>query len=53
MNAIEAADILRKHNEWRRDDDGLIETHSPKLIGEAIDLAVEYITRSVKKGEQA
>lgn len=46
MTPREAAAILRQHNEWRRhDDDGddmPAQVH-PFLIGEALDIAAEYI----------
>ena len=51
MTPIEAAAILRKHNEYRRDNsDDPPPMQHPTLIGEAIDVAVEYIeSREHKK----
>lgn len=51
MTPSEAAVILRKHNEYRRHrGDDPPPMQSPKLIGEAIDIAVEYIeSRENKK----
>jgi len=47
MSPAEAAAILRRHNVWRRDihdeSDPPIEMLPPKLIGEAIDVAVKFI----------
>lgn len=44
MTPIEAAETLRKHNEYRRDNsDNPSPMQDPRLIGEAIDVAVEYI----------
>ena len=45
MNTKEAADILRQHNAWRRnmDDDSPMVMQSPRLIGEAIDVAVRVM----------
>jgi hypothetical protein len=46
MTPKQAAEILRKHNEWRRFDgepENSPQMLHPKLIGEAIDVAVEYI----------
>ncbi len=41
MNRTEAAAILRQHNAWRRDDsDTPPPMQSPKLLGEAIDVAI-------------
>lgn len=53
MNYHEAAEILREHNRWRRYmpadtlDHGPDEPKmgDPKLIGVAIDVAVELLTR--------
>jgi hypothetical protein len=46
MTPKQAAEILRKHNEWRRFEGEPKESPEmtpPKLIGEAIAVAVEYI----------
>lgn len=37
MMLQEAVDILRKHNQWRRDDGMCIDMGDPKQIGIAID----------------
>lgn len=43
MDINEAAQILRKHNEWRRDQCASIRTtEDPKLIEEAIDVLVAH-----------
>lgn len=49
MDAAQAADILAKHNRWRRDGDDNEATPpsrmgDPTLIGEAIDAAVAALT---------
>lgn len=43
MTPAEAATILRQHNAWRRGDEEL-EMQPPKLLGEAIDVAVAHLT---------
>jgi hypothetical protein len=46
MTPREAAAILRQHNEWRRYDGPIgtwPEMLTPKLIGEAMDIAAKYI----------
>ena len=48
MTITEAAEILRKHNEWRRWDGDWLdgpEQPIPKQIGEAIDVIVAYVER--------
>ena len=47
MKRTEAAKILRYHNKWRRYGDG--EMLDPKLIGQAIDLAVQVLAPKRKK----
>jgi hypothetical protein len=42
MDLIEAIDILRLHNQWRRDLHD--EMQDPKKIGEALDLVLDVIT---------
>ena len=50
MTPTESATILRQHNAWRRHDrDEPMEMQPPKLIGEAIDVAVRYITQGVEQ----
>jgi hypothetical protein len=52
MTPTESAAILRQHNAWRRHDgDEPMEMQSPRLIGEAIDVAVKYITQAVTMEE--
>ena len=43
MTRREAIDILEKHNQWRRFEGKTIDSppfQDPKLIGEAIDIAI-------------
>lgn len=51
MTPTESATILRQHNAWRRDvhdeADPPLEMQSPKLLGEAIDVAVKFIEAHV------
>lgn len=42
MTRLEAAEILATHNAWRRGDDTIPQL-PPKLIGEAIDVAVSAL----------
>jgi hypothetical protein len=48
MTTIEIIKTLRAHNEWRRGNDGGSEMLAPKLIGEAIDAAVEVLENGDK-----
>jgi len=44
MNKNECIDILKRHNEWRRDDSDVpIKPTNSKKLGEAIDFAVNYL----------
>ena len=45
MTIEEALQILKDHNAWRRDngDTENIVMHNPKVIGEAIDVAIAYM----------
>ncbi len=48
MTLVEAVDILKAHNAWRRGelDDGTninLTMQSPKQIGQAIDVAIEML----------
>jgi hypothetical protein len=45
MTPQEAAEILKRHNEWRRADseDSDLEMQPTKLIGQAIDVLVAYV----------
>jgi hypothetical protein len=50
MTPTESAAILRQHNAWRRHDgDEPMDMQPPELIGEAIDVAVRYITQGVEQ----
>lgn len=50
MNTAEAITILKKHNEWRRDNSVNKNMQNPKEIGEAIDHAVNFMIKSeIKK----
>jgi hypothetical protein len=43
MTITKAIDILEKHNEWRRFKGNTVDSppmQDPKLIGEAIDIAI-------------
>lgn len=47
MSAKQTAELLAAYNLWRRDKSD-VNPHAmpePKMIGEAIDSAVEYLTR--------
>lgn len=46
MTPARAAKILRLYNAWRRGYGEQSDVPSPELIGEAIDVAVGYITRA-------
>jgi len=48
MTTTEIIETLRAHNEWRRGNDGRDEMLAPKLIGEAIDRAVEVLENGDK-----
>ena len=50
MKLKEAAEILEKHNKWRRDNDvpSKYEMANPKEIGIAIDTVVEFIKEGLK-----
>lgn len=48
MNNQQAAEILKAHNAWRRDDsEGPSKRlpNSPKVLGEAIDVAVQVLSQ--------
>ena len=51
MTPIEAITILKEYNRWRRDNDGIVEMPSPKLIGQAIDVMIEYMETQLTKGK--
>lgn len=43
MTPAEAASILRAHNRWRRADyDDTADMESPRVIGEAMDVLIEF-----------
>ena len=46
MELKQAVQILKDHNEWRRDNTRLIPQPmiSPKELGEAIDVIVDHLT---------
>lgn len=44
MKIEEAVEILKRHNEWRRGGDG--EMQDPKILGVAIDKAVEVLSKN-------
>lgn len=48
MTPAEAADVLRRHNEWRRwdFDEESPPMEDPKLIGEAIDVAIAELEKT-------
>ena len=50
MNREEAADILKRFNEWRRDNDSDFPElpDSPPLIGEAIGFSVAELSKTCK-----
>ena len=51
---LEAVDVLRQHNKWRRDeDDSLMPTPAthPRLLGQAIDTVVEMVPGLIRKAE--
>lgn len=50
MNREEAADILKRFNEWRRDNDSDFPElpDSPALIGEAIDFSVAELSKACR-----
>jgi hypothetical protein len=45
MTPKQAADILVKHNKWRRLDEDCTQNPSPGDVGLAIDIAVAFINR--------
>lgn len=49
IDESEALKILVEYNEWRRGAE--TEMLPPKLIGQAIDVAIECLTKSVQKDE--
>lgn len=55
MTNEEALKILKDHNAWRRDngDTAKVVMHNPKVIGEAIDVAIAYMQEQNKSAEQS
>ena len=47
MTPIETANFLRRYNEWRRGDEDIPQP-DPRVIGKAIDAAVEMLDRMEK-----
>jgi hypothetical protein len=49
MNKQQAIEVLKAHNEWRRDkgDTKNLTMHEPKVIGEAIDVAIAALSEPV------
>ena len=45
----EALKILIKHNAWRRGDN--VTPYTSKVVGEAIDVAIQALTANVKRME--
>lgn len=48
---LEAVDILRRHNEWRRCDDGSTPMVQRGHVGQAIDTIVELVPELIRKAE--
>jgi hypothetical protein len=48
MNITEAIEILEIYNKWRRDDSEMNLTLTPKQIGIAIDVVVNYFKTKKK-----
>jgi hypothetical protein len=48
MKLHEAIEILKKHNEWRRNDENS-EATNPTDLGIAIDVIVEHYQKKSKK----
>ena len=48
MKLKEAAEILERHNKWRRDNDNQYEMINPKELGIAIDTVVRFIKEDLK-----
>lgn len=46
MTPAEAAEVLRKFNAWRRGDDDDSTMLRPKVIGEAIDVAIAELEKT-------
>ena len=50
MNLKEAAEILEKHNKWRRDNNvpSKYEMADPEKLGVAIDTVVKFVKEELK-----
>lgn len=51
MEIQEALVILTEFNRWRRDNDDVVEMPPPALIGEAIDVMIEFVGTQLTKDE--
>lgn len=51
MTETEALVILTEFNRWRRDNDDVVEMPPPALIGEAIDVMIEFVGTQLTKEE--
>ena len=49
MEIDEAIQILKKYNQWRRDNDGIIDMPRPEIIGIAIDTIIEWCEKEIEK----
>ena len=47
MTETEALVILTEFNRWRRDNDDVVEMPPPALIGQAIDVVIEYVEKQL------
>lgn len=47
MSKDEALKILIEYNKWRRGDES--QMLDPKIIGQAIDVAIDCLTKSVER----
>ena len=48
MKLEQAIKILSYHNKWRRDNENKYELISPSVLGEAIDVILEHLTKNKK-----
>ena len=52
MKIKEAIHILKRHNDWRRGNGDIdMEQVNPTLIGEAIDVVIEFTESIIKQTE--
>lgn len=40
---IEAVELLKRHQSWRRDETGTLQMENPTDLGKAIDLIIKHI----------